>query len=75
MNLFDVKIGFWIAKNGICLNWKANAFVSASGFLCASFGNPSGTPEGFREDSRRIPEENKKKTRNRYDEDGNAWLE
>ena len=49
-------------------------FVSASGFLCTSFGSSSGAPEGFRKDSRRIPEETNKKTGNKYEEDKNAWF-
>jgi hypothetical protein len=41
------------------------AFGIPSGFLYTSFGSSSGAPEGFREDSRRISEENNKKTGNR----------
>ena len=46
----------------------------ASGFLCTSFGSSSGAPEGFRKDSRRIPEENNKKTGNKYEEGKIAWF-
>jgi hypothetical protein len=47
-------------------------FVSASGFLCTFFGKPSGAPEGFPKVSRRIPEENTKKTGNGYEEVNNG---
>jgi hypothetical protein len=50
------------------LSWKADGFGIPSGFLCKSFGSSSRAPEGFREDSRRISEENNKKTGNRYAE-------
>jgi len=50
------------------LSWKPGGFGIPSGLLCRSFGSSSGAPEGFREDSRRIPEENNKKTGIRYEE-------
>jgi hypothetical protein len=49
-----------------------SGFGIPSGFLCTSFGSSSGAPEGFREDSRRIPEENNKKTGIEYDEIKNS---
>ena len=47
---------------------EANGFVFASGFLFASFGSSSGATEELPKASRRIPEENNKKTGIGYDE-------
>jgi len=44
------------------------SFWDSSQILRRFFGSSSGAPEGFPKDSRRIPEENNKRTRNRYEE-------
>jgi hypothetical protein len=67
----------WIFNNEkltLFSNWKRGGFGIPSGFLCTSFGSSSGAPEGFRRDSRRIPEENNKKTGNKYESDKNACM-
>ena len=70
--LLDPKTGLSIIENGRFFELETRrlrtCFGVSSGFLCRFFGNPSGAPEGFRKDSRRIPEENIKKTGNRYEE-------
>ena len=72
INTNDVKMDLLRVKKGIEFELETGRlfvrFENPSGFFRTFFGNPSGTPEGFRKDSRRIPEENNKKTGNRYKE-------
>jgi len=66
MGRLILKLASQQSKTAVFLDWKPEAFVSDSGFFWTSFGRSSGAPEGFRRASRRFPEENNKKTGNKY---------
>jgi hypothetical protein len=62
MNPVDSEIGISKIKKRVFLNWKADDFVSASGFLRDFFVRSSGILRELPKDSRRFPEGFPKKT-------------